>query len=290
MTEIYSKYATSINPNIMNSSSERSKIDRIVIHHNATTNKDVAMNTWLQGGAANTSAHYEITPTEIIGCVGEEQTAWHSGDWNMNLRSIGLEHVNETGAPNWTVSDDTLDKSAHLIADICQRYGFEPNATTVIPHRSVTATDCPGGIDINKLIELARGYYFNGQSKPNPSPAPSNAINTLKNKYHGGFTIAKIKVDVIKNVNGGMQFGNYDLANGGKGKDKSFNWTNNGIPFALVNLPENANVKVGDVLTVNMSGTIDAYDNASNGVGVNFTQPFNAGMIWFNADALLNRF
>lgn len=292
MTETYSKYTTSINPNTMNSSAERSKIDRIVVHHNATTNKDVAMNTWLQGGAANTSAHYEITPTEIIGCVGEEQTAWHSGDWNMNLRSIGLEHLNATGAPNWTVSDATLDKSAHLIADICQRYGFEPNATTIIPHSSVSATACPGGLDINKLIEKARVYYFNGQTNPAPAPTPSasSAINTFKNKYQGRFTIEKIKVDVIKNVNGGMQFGNYDLANGGKGKDKSFDWTNNGIPFALVNLPENANVKVGDVLTVKMSGTIDQYDNASNGVGVNFTSPFNAGMIWFNADALLNRF
>lgn len=128
-------------------------------------------------------------------------------------------------------------------------------------------------------------------SKPTPAPpSASSAIDTFKNKYQGRFTIAKIKVDVIKNVNGGMQFGNYDLANGGKGKDKSFDWTNNGIPFALVNLPENANVKVGDVLTVDMSGTIDQYDNASNGVGVNFTSPFNAGMIWFNADALLNRF
>lgn len=133
--------------------------------------------------------------------------------------------------------------------------------------------------------------WRNSAKTPTPTPAPSEkAIDTLKNKYHGNFTIAKIKVDVIKNINGGMQFGNYDLANGGKGKDKSFNWTNNGIPFALVNLPENANIKVGDTIEVDMSGTIDQYDYPSNGVGVNFTQPFNAGMIWFNADALLNRF
>lgn len=127
-------------------------------------------------------------------------------------------------------------------------------------------------------------------NQPKPPAPSSNAIDTLKNKYQGNFTIAKIKVDVIKNVNGGMQFGNYDLANGGKGKDKSFDWTNNGIPFALVGLEEDANIKVGDVIEVDMSGTIDEYDKASNGVGVNFTEPFNAGMIWFNADALLNRF
>lgn len=139
-------------------------------------------------------------------------------------------------------------------------------------------------------VEVWRNIMESSKPTPVPPASASSAIDTFKNKYQGRFTIAKIKVDVIKNVNGGMQFGNYDLANGGKGKDKSFNWTNNGIPFALVNLPEDANVKVGDILTVDMSGTIDQYDTASNGVGVNFTQPFNAGMIWFNADALLNRF
>lgn len=146
----------------------------------------------------------------------------------------------------------------------------------------------------NEYYALNKPTYievWRNTNSPAPTPTPSTkAIDTLKNKYNGGFTIAKIKVDVIKNVNGGMQFGNYDLANGGKGKDKSFDWTNNGIPFALVGLEEDANIKVGDIIEVDMDGTIDEYDIPSNRVGVNFTSPFNAGMIWFNADALLNRF
>lgn len=168
MSETFSPLTTSINPNIMNSSPERSKIDRIVIHHNATTNKDVAMNTWLKGGPANTSAHYEITPTEIIGCVGEEQTAWHSGNWGINLRSIGLEHLNSTGAPNWLVDDRTLENSAKLIADICKRYSFTPSSTTIIPHCSVSATSCPFSINVNALIERAKKYY-NGSSVIEPN-------------------------------------------------------------------------------------------------------------------------
>lgn len=175
MSEIFSPLTTSINPNIMNSSSERSKIDRIVIHHNATTNKDVAMNTWLQGAPANTSAHYEITPTEIIGCVGEEQTAWHSGNWDMNLRSIGLEHLNSTGAPNWLVDNRTLDNSAKLIADICKRYGFAPSSTTIIPHSAVSATACPFSINVSSLIEKAKKYY-NGSTPVDPLPKPKGEI------------------------------------------------------------------------------------------------------------------
>jgi len=154
--ETYSDLTTSVNPNLMNSSTDRNTIDRIVIHHNATTNKDVAMNTWLTTGSAQTSAHYEIADGEIIGCVGENFTAWHAGVWDMNLRSIGLEHVNNSGAPNWTVSDATMQSSAKLIADICKRYNIPIDRTHIIKHSEVYATACPGGLDIDKLVSMAK--------------------------------------------------------------------------------------------------------------------------------------
>jgi N-acetylmuramoyl-L-alanine amidase CwlA len=144
------------NPQAMNCSSERSKIDRIVIHHNATTNAEVAMTTWTVENGKNTSAHYEITDTQIIGCVPEDLTAWHAGDWSTNLRSIGLEHLNSSGAPNWCVSENTMKNSAQLIADICQRYNLPINATTIQPHQHFVATACPGGLDVAKLIQMAQ--------------------------------------------------------------------------------------------------------------------------------------
>lgn len=189
--DTYSGLITSANPNVMYSSAtpgvtgyDRLPIDRIVIHHNATTNKDVAMNTWVTSSGNWTSAHYEITPTEIIGCVGEQYAAFHSGDATMNRRSIGLEHLNETGAPNWTVADATLRNSAKLIADICKRYGFYPDAQHIIPHRSVSSTACPGGLDMDRLIRYAQEAY-NGKTTS---------------------TTTKTKEDILKGVSKGMDY------------------------------------------------------------------------------------
>ena len=137
----------------------RQKIDRIVIHHNDAVNKNVAISTWLANGAAQTSANYEIANGEIIGVVGEQTVAWHSGNGAMNARSIGLEHLNATLAPTFTISEKTYASSAKLITDICKRYGFYPDATHIIPHKNVSPTACPGGIDMNKLIKMAQAVY-----------------------------------------------------------------------------------------------------------------------------------
>ena len=168
MSEVYSKLITSKNPKLMNFSSRSGhEIDRIVIHHNATTNKDVAMNTWLQSGSAQTSAHYEVTPTEIIGCISESDAAWHCGGTGgadqpkmsyPNQRSIGIENVNSSGAPKWSVDHRTVVNCAKLVADICKRYGIPCDRKHVLGHKEVTATACPGGLNVDEVVKLAKGY------------------------------------------------------------------------------------------------------------------------------------
>lgn len=166
MGEVYSKTTTSKNPKVMYNGGLRSGAIRyIVIHHNATTNKDAAMNTWVQGTGSYTSAHYEITDNEIIGCLGENYVAYHSGGTggsdvpkitNINQLSIGLEHANSSGAHTWGVSDKTLRQSAKLVADICKRYNLPIDRTTIKMHGEIKATACPGGLDLNKLIKYAK--------------------------------------------------------------------------------------------------------------------------------------
>jgi len=167
MTDVYSKLTTSIDPRPMNFSSRNGiKIDRIVVHHNATTNKDVALSTWLQSGAAQTSAHYEVTPTEIIGCVSESDAAWHCGGTggsdvprmaNPNQRSIGIENLNSTGAPSWQIDPRTMANLAKLVKDICNRYGIPCDRNHVLGHNEVTSTACPGGINVDEVVRLANG-------------------------------------------------------------------------------------------------------------------------------------
>ena len=193
--EVFSSLITSVNPNPMNAGSRNGiPIDTIILHHNATTNKDVAMNTWLLGGGAGTSAHYECTPTEIIGCVGEQYSAFHAGGTggidvpkiaNPNQRSIGIENVNSSGAPNWSVDPRTITNCARLVADICTRYGIPCDRQHVLGHNEVTATACPGGMDVDEVVRQAQQFMAGGSNnavKPEPSkPTPSKPSNN-KNK------------------------------------------------------------------------------------------------------------
>ena len=298
MGEVYSKFTTSKDPRPMfNGGLRQRDIDTIVVHHNATTNKDVALNTWLVSAGNWTSAHYEITDTEIIGAVGENYVAYHAGGTggadvpkmsDPNGRSIGLEHVNSSGAPSWGVSDATLRNSARLIADICKRYNLPINRNTIKLHREVTSTACPGGLDIGKLIRYAQEAA--GQKPAQPSKASVTAKNTraiqaFKNASNEFKAYGEFRVDEIKKVNGIMQLINYNLAGG-----TNFNWTFNGIPWALVDNTSRSNaenVRVGDYVKFdsnNNNGTVDDYDPASNGVGITYGK---YGIIWFDADAFI---
>lgn len=152
------------------------------------------MNTWLAGGAAGTSAHYEITPTEIIGCVGEQYAAWHAGGTgpadppkisNPNYRSIGIENVNSTGAPSWSLDPRTITNCARLVADICKRYGIPCDRQHVLGHNEVTATACPGGMNVNEVVRQAKIYLSNGNSGSSGSSSSNTNQNQTKKTKEG---------------------------------------------------------------------------------------------------------
>lgn len=175
-----SRFATEFNFNVgghMTAGRQGQKIDRIVIHHNAST-ADVIPGVWQTRQA---SAHYQVTPNAIRQCVDEGNTAWHAGNWAMNLRSIGIEHLNSTGAPSWQVSPKTIERSAQLVADICNRYDISIDREHIIKHSEVPrATSCPGGLDIDKLV--ARARELAGQTE-----LPSTAVPaTPKPEQHSG--------------------------------------------------------------------------------------------------------
>lgn len=143
------------------------KIDRIVLHHNASTSDNIP-GVW-QNRAA--SAHYQVTPNAIRQCVDEGNTAWHAGNWAMNLRSIGIEHLNSSGAPNWDVADETEERSAALVADACKRHGIPCDRGHILGHNEVSATACPGGLDVDKIVRRANEIM--GGASANIPAAPS---------------------------------------------------------------------------------------------------------------------
>ena len=67
--------------------------------------------------------------------VPERDIAWHAGNWDYNLTSIGIEHAGYTNRTHFP--DAQYRASAHLAASIARRYLIAPERTHVIGHNQV---------------------------------------------------------------------------------------------------------------------------------------------------------
>lgn len=102
------------------------------------------------------SSHYIVGQDgQIVQLVPEAATAHHAGIWDANLRSIGIEHE---ASPLMPPTAALYAASAKLHADIATRHRLELEAgVTVLEHRAIVATDCPGTLDLVRIIEEAGG-------------------------------------------------------------------------------------------------------------------------------------
>jgi len=158
----------------------RSPIDRVVIHSTVCTLQQ-AINTFSSPNAT-TSAHYIIgNDGKLYAGLEEYENAYHSGNYLMNERSIGIEHEWYSGIHP---SDALYKKSAALVKDICTFYGLPINSTTVIPHKSVVPTGCPNEIDVNRIISEANG----APSPVDECPAKLLSITAERDRLNGVIT------------------------------------------------------------------------------------------------------
>ncbi len=131
-----------------NKDTNRSPIDRIVIHWFGEGTLDSA-NSRFQNPTSKVSAHYGISGDLVYQWVKEEEVAYHSGDYGMNQRSIGIEHDATT---DHNASESTYKTSIELIKIICKKYSIPIDRTHIIKHSEVKPTQCPGTIDLDRII------------------------------------------------------------------------------------------------------------------------------------------
>ena len=100
------------------------------------------------------SAHYVIGQDgRIAQLVSEDDTAYHAGRFDVNLRSIGIEH--EAG-PAMAPRDALYAASARLHLEIAHRHGLDlAVGTTVLPHHAIVPTECPGTLDLERIVREA---------------------------------------------------------------------------------------------------------------------------------------
>ncbi len=166
-------------------------IQYVVIH---TMQGSYAGSTsWFQNPAAGASAHYNIRSSdgEITQMVAHGDTAWHAGNWNINQRSIGIEHEGYVADPGRWYTERMYVASARLTRALCDRYGIPIDRAHIIGHYQVprsgsgapcstSATNCGGagghtdpgngggGWNWSHYLDLVRG----GGSVTPPPPPP----------------------------------------------------------------------------------------------------------------------
>lgn len=139
-------------------------VDTILLH---------TMVGWISGADARfrqqgsqVSAHYGV---RIDGAlwqwVDERDGAYHAGNYDVNLRSLGIEH--EDGGDYEGVRPDELyGTSALLVAELCRKYGVPCVRGTggpgIYDHRQVHATACPDALDTDRIIAAAAAIVGGG--------------------------------------------------------------------------------------------------------------------------------
>lgn len=133
----------------------------IVIHHWGADGQthDGVVNFFCT--TAPTSAHFVVSAGRIHCLVNLTDVAWHAGDWDVNLRSIGIECRPEATNADYAAV-------AWLVQYLRGLYGNLP----LTPHKKYAQTACPGRYDLARINKEASGA-------PSPTPATKPQSGTI---------------------------------------------------------------------------------------------------------------
>lgn len=147
------------------SSRQGATVDTFLIHHQAGMNDDATIRAMVTG-SKQVSANYTISNEGRLTCVVDERLrAWTSGSSSdggrgaaWDRRSITVEIENESGAPDWRISQKAIDKAAALLNDLRRRYTIR----NVLGHRDLWEkyhasypTYCPGPSTVGRIVTRA---------------------------------------------------------------------------------------------------------------------------------------
>ena len=128
--------------------------------------------TIIDGRGTGTSTQYGIGQTEIHQYVPEGEYAHGDGDAYSNANGISIEHE---GGPDRPITDAVYDLSARLVADIAARHqlGELKVDVNVFPHNHWVATECPGTLDLERIVTEANRINGHGEQPDPVDPEPT---------------------------------------------------------------------------------------------------------------------
>ncbi|CAN5636078.1 hypothetical protein BH24ACT22_BH24ACT22_14490 [soil metagenome] len=143
-------------------------INKIIIH--VTQGSWAGAINWFKDSRAGTSAHYTVRSDDgkIGQSVREKNIAYHAGNWNYNVTSVGIEHEGYVSESKW-FTDSMYRSSARLTAYLCKKYRIKISRNNIIGHNEVpgaTHTDPGSNWNWTKYMRLVKGYAGSSTSKP----------------------------------------------------------------------------------------------------------------------------
>ena len=166
-----------------NSTERNQDVSKITIHHMAGNGDPTSTAIWHRDSAGVSANYYIGSDGTIIGGVDETRRAWTSYSSSNDQRAITFEVANNSGAPNWTISDAAYKSMIALCRDICSRYGISPYfdgtpAASLTAHYMFTDTECPGpyirGMLENHKIENDIKGSAGGEEQQPPTEQTEN--------------------------------------------------------------------------------------------------------------------
>ena len=188
----FSPLTTRISGNGGQFSNRGRTIDHFVVHHAANSSLSGVLSI-MSTGSRQVSSNYVVKDNDIVGVVPEEYRSWSLSSSVWDGRSITVETCNSAmgDASGWPISVATYHSLAKLIADCATRYNFPINRDRVLGHREVYsrhgasyATACPGGINLDRLVSMAKEYQA-GTSRPVPEITYGDDMYLVRNSGDG---------------------------------------------------------------------------------------------------------
>lgn len=124
-------------------------ISKVTVHHMAGDLTVEQCGSIFKSASRQASSNYGVGSDGRIGCyLEEEYHPWTSSSYWNDDRAVTLE-VADYNLGDWSPSKAAYQSTVLLCADICSRYGIEPEYTgdqygTFTEHRMFAATSCPG--------------------------------------------------------------------------------------------------------------------------------------------------
>ncbi|MGI8586745.1 MAG: S-layer homology domain-containing protein [Chloroflexia bacterium] len=104
--------------------------------------------SWFQNPSSGVSAHFVTRSNDgdITQMVHNADTAYHAGNWDYNVRAIGVEHEGYQGQPGW-YTNAMYNASAALVRTMADRFGIHKDHAHIIGHYQVPNQSPPAHTD-----------------------------------------------------------------------------------------------------------------------------------------------